>query len=131
MALHKREQQEAELKKIMGKDLGSSNPVFSPGAIAEMQKVFYLYTDAKERKIDIRDIVLTANSLGLDAKFNMAFHLLEDIAEAADGNTLDFETFIRELTHKIVRALRLRETPSTTWDAGEHSTCWTSIRTAS
>ena len=99
---NRKEQQEAELKKILAKDLGGQNPVFSPEAIASMQQVFYLYVDARQRKIDIRDILITAHSLGLDAKFDMAFHLLEDIADAAEGNTLDFETFIRELTDKIV-----------------------------
>jgi Ca2+-binding EF-hand superfamily protein len=122
---NKKDHMEAELKKILAKDIGSSNPVFSPGAIAEMQQVFYLYTDQRQRRADVRDILLTASSLGLDSKFEMAFHLLEDIHDATEGNALDFETFLRELTAKIVSAPTRRAAPSTRKGAGAPSTCWT------
>ena len=96
-----------------------------------MQNVFYLYTDLRDKKIDIRDIILTANSLGLDEKFNMAFHLLERVAESTDGNALDFETFVRELTNQVVRVHKDRATHSATLGGEGRSTCWISTATAS
>lgn len=90
----------------MAKDIGANNPVFSPGGIAEIQQVFYLYADARMRRADIRDIILTASTLGLDTKFEMAFRLLEEVHEATEGNPLDFETFLKELTLRIVHMLK-------------------------
>ena len=105
--------------------------MFSPGAIAEMQNVFYLYTDLRDKKIDIRDIILTASSLGLDEKFNMAYHLLERVAESTDGNALDFETFVRELTNQVVRVHKDRETHSAIRAGEGRSTCWITTTAAS
>ena len=96
-----------------------------------MQNVFYLYTDFRDKKIDIRDIILTANSLGLDEKFNMAFHLLERVAESTDGNALDFETFVRELTNQVVKVDKYRVTRSARRAGEGRSTCWITTTAAS
>ena len=96
-----------------------------------MQNVFYLYTDFRDKKIDIRDIILTAQSLGLDEKFNMAFHLLEKVAESTDGNSLDFETFLRELTNQVVRVHKVRATHSATRGGEGRSTYWITTAAAS
>ena len=125
---NKKEHAEQELKKIMAKDIGIKNPVFSPGAIAEMQQVFYLYVDARQRRADIRDIILTANSLGLDQDFEIAFRLLEDVYNDTEGNPLDFESFLRILTEKVVCACGGRVVRSVRMDGGGLSICWTRRR---
>ena len=102
MTLSKKEAQDKELKAILSKDIGANNPIFSPGHLSELYQVFSLYQDPRQRRTDIRDIILTASTLGLDTRFEIAFKLLEDINEASNGNALDFEGFVRALTEKIV-----------------------------
>ena len=102
MALTKKEVHDKDLKAILQKDIGANNPVFSPGHLEELHKVFSLYCDSRVRRTEIRDILYTANSLGLDDKFSLAMRILDEVNEANQGNALDFETFVRELTHKIV-----------------------------
>ena len=102
MTLSKKEAQEKELKTILSKDIGANNPIFSPGHLAEIYQVFSLYADPRQKRADIRDIILTATTLGLDSRFELALRVLEDINESANGNALDFEGFVKELTNKIV-----------------------------
>jgi Ca2+-binding EF-hand superfamily protein len=100
--LSKKEAQERDLKAILAKDIGASNPIFSPGHLAELHAVFSLFADNRQRRTDIRDILLTATELGLDTKYDMAIRVLTEINESANGNALDFESFVKELTNRIV-----------------------------
>lgn len=100
--LSKKEAQEKDLKAILAKDIGANNPIFSPGHLAELHAVFSLYADNRQRRTDIRDILLTASELGLDQKYDLAIRLLTEINESNNGNALDFEGFVRELTNRIV-----------------------------
>ena len=128
---NKKEHAEQELKKLLAKDIGGKNPIFSPGAIAEMQQVFYLYVDARQRRADVRDMIMTASGLGLDEGHEMAFKVLEEVYEDADGNPLDFETFLKAITDKIVVVWIGRVVPSARTDDGATSTCWTCRRRGS
>ena len=112
MALTKKELHDKDLKNILSKDIGANNPVFSQAHLEELHKVFTLYADARIRRTEIRDILYTANSLGLEDRFGIAMRVLEEINEANHGNALDFETFVRELTHKIVLYFIVREVHS-------------------
>ncbi len=49
----------------------------------------------------MRDILLTAQTLGLDQKYEFVYRLINEIDEANESNALDFEGFITELTKKI------------------------------
>jgi len=69
--------QEKELKNILAKDIGAKNPIFSPEHIAELHAVFSLYADPRQRRADVRDILLTASTLGLNVKYELVFRLLE------------------------------------------------------
>lgn len=100
--LSKKEAQEKDLKAILAKDIGSNNPIFSPGHLAELHAVFSLYADNRMRRTDVRDIILTATELGLDTNYEMALRLLQEITDANSGNSLDFEGFVKELTTRIV-----------------------------
>lgn len=102
MALSKKEQQEKDLKVIMVKEIGAKNPIFSPDHIAELYSMFSLYADPRQRRVDINDILMTAKSLGLDRKNELVYNALLSMAVDAGNHALDFETFLRELTAKIV-----------------------------
>ena len=86
----------------MAKDIGAKNPIFSPQHIEELYQVFSLYADPRQKRSDVRDILLTATTLGLDERFGMAMRVLTEIQEANEGHALDFEGFVKELTNKIV-----------------------------
>ena len=64
--------------------------------------MFSLYADPRQRRADIRDILMTAKTLGLDAKYEIVFRAMQEIAESVGGDALEFETFLRELTNKVV-----------------------------
>jgi hypothetical protein len=95
MTLNKREQQEKDLKAILSKDIGSKNPVFSTEFITDLHELFSLYADPRQRRADIRDILMTAKNLGLDSKNELVFRALVDISEGTGGDALDFETFLK------------------------------------
>jgi Ca2+-binding EF-hand superfamily protein len=100
--MSKREIQEKELKTVLGKDVSTKNPVFSPEHITELHALFSLYADPRQRRADIRDVLLTASTLGLDSKYEFVFRLLSEIHDSTHGAPLDFEQFLKELTARIV-----------------------------
>jgi len=106
--MSKKEIQEKDLKTILAKDIGAKNPIFSAEHIAELHAVFSLYADPRQRRADVRDILLTASTLGLDAKYELVFRLLHEIHEGTGGNALDFEGFLREVTNRIVTYVLFR-----------------------
>ena len=122
--LSKKEAQEKDLKAILAKDIGANNPIFSPGHLAELHAVFSLYSDSRQKRTDIRDILFTAHELGLEQKYDLALRVLQDINESNHGNALDFEGFVRELTNKIVRTDLFREILSARREEKALLTCW-------
>lgn len=103
MTISKKEVQEKDLKAILAKDIGSKNPVFSTDFITDLHAMFSLYADPRQRRADIRDILMTAKTLGLDTKFELVYRALEEICDAVGADALDFETFLKELTAKVVK----------------------------
>jgi len=93
--MSKREIQEKELKTVLGKDVATKNPVFSPDHITELHALFSLYADPRQRRADIRDVLMTAGTLGLDTKYEFVFRLLHEIHDATNGAPLDFEQFLK------------------------------------
>jgi hypothetical protein len=65
--------------------------------------MFSLYADPRQRRADIRDILMTAKTLGLDQKFEIVYRALEEVCESVGSDALDFETFLKELTAKVVQ----------------------------
>jgi len=93
--MSKREIQEKELKTILGKDVATKNPVFSPDHITELHALFSLYADPRQRRADIRDVLMTAGTLGLDTKYEFVFRLLHEVHDGTNGAPLDFEQFLK------------------------------------
>jgi Ca2+-binding EF-hand superfamily protein len=101
--MSKREIQEKELKAVLGKDIGAKNPVFTSDHISELHALFSLYADPRQRRADVRELLMTASTLGLEQKYQFVFRLLQEVNDSTHGNTLDFEQFLKELTLRIVK----------------------------
>ena len=99
--MSRKETQKKDLDAIMNKDIGKKNPIFTADSIAELHAMFSLYADPRQRRADIRDILMTAKTLGLD-RYELVYRVIEEIGDAYGGDPLDFETFLRELTTRIV-----------------------------
>lgn len=103
MTISRKEQNQKDLKAVLAKDIGSKNPVFSSDFISDLHAMFSLYADPRQRRADIRDILMTAKTLGLDTKFELVYKALEEICDSVGADALDFETFLKELTAKVVK----------------------------
>lgn len=77
--ISKKDQQARDLKAILEKPIGAKNPVFSTDFITELHEMFSLYADPRQRRADIRDILMTAKTLGLDQKFEIVYRALEEV----------------------------------------------------
>lgn len=99
----RKEAQEKELKTILQKDIVTKNPILTADHVTELFWLFNHYADPRQKRADVRDLLLTAKTLGLDTKYQFVAKMLEDIHEATEGNALDFEQFLKEITNKIVR----------------------------
>ena len=93
--MSKKEIQDKELKTVLGKEISTKNPVFSPEHITELHALFSLYADPRQRRADVRDMLMTASTLGLDAKYEFVFRVLQEVFDSTQGAPLDFEQFLR------------------------------------
>lgn len=93
--MSKKEIQDKELKTVLGKDIATKNPVFSPEHITELHALFSLYADPRQRRADVRDLLVTATTLGLDQKYDIVFRVIQDVNDGTNGAPLDFEQFLR------------------------------------
>jgi hypothetical protein len=60
-----------------------------------------LYADPRQRRADVKDILITAKTLGLDEKYDIVFRVLQEISESSH-DALNFEEFLKALTARIV-----------------------------
>lgn len=102
MTISRKEQQAKDLKAVLGAEIGAKNPVFSTDFISDLHAMFSLYADPRQRRADIRDILMTAKTLGLDTKFELVYKALEEVCDSVGADALDFETFLKLLTAKVV-----------------------------
>ncbi len=123
--MSKKEIQKKELATILAKDIGSKNPIFSTETIEELHSLFSIYADPRQRRADVRDLLITASTLGLDSKYEFVVRLLHEVQDSTHGNALDFEQFLKELTVRIVRFVLCREVPFLRRAGGLTSHCWT------
>ena len=61
---------------MLSKDIGAKNPIFSNQHIIELHALFSLYADPRQRRVDMKDLILTAKALGLDEKYEIVFRVL-------------------------------------------------------
>ena len=123
--MSKREIEDKELKEILTKDIVTKNPVLSPEHVAELHALFSLYADPRQRRADTRDLLQTAQTLGLDSKYELVFRLINDINDGTQGAALDFERFLKELTTRLVLFVLFREVLSMKKAEALTSRSWT------
>jgi hypothetical protein len=75
---------------VLGKDVATKNAVLSPEHIVELHALFSLYADPRQRRADVRELLQTAQTLGLDSKYELVFRLLADLNDSTHGAALDF-----------------------------------------
>ena len=60
----------------MAKPIGAKNPIFDAKFIEELHSMFSLYADPRQRRTEMRDLLLTAASLGLDKKYELVYRAI-------------------------------------------------------
>ena len=86
----------------MAKPIGAKNPIFDQKFIEELHSMFSLYADPRQRRAEMKDLLMTAATLGLDKKYELVYRAIHEIDESAQSQALDFEGFLTEITKKIV-----------------------------
>ena len=69
-----------DIQSILQKEISTKNPIFNTEHITELHALFSLYADPRQRRADIKDIVMAAKSLGLDEKFDIVFRVLVELS---------------------------------------------------
>jgi hypothetical protein len=85
------------------KEYVKNNPIFTVDHIIEFHDLFVLYSDPRTRRADVRDILTTAKTLGLDARYTIVFRALSDLVTEYNETEVDFDTFIKDLTERLVQ----------------------------
>ncbi|CAK65330.1 unnamed protein product (macronuclear) [Paramecium tetraurelia] len=98
--MSRRDQIEKDKQALLAKPWVKNHPIFTYDHIAEFYEMFVLYAEPRTKKADVRDILVTAKTLGLTDKFPIIAHALDDLASSYD-DAVDFETFISDLTAKL------------------------------
>jgi Ca2+-binding EF-hand superfamily protein len=86
----------------MAKPIGAKNPIFDQKFIEELHSMFSLYADPRQRRAEMKDLLMTASTLGLDKKYELVYRAIHEIDESVQSQALDFEGFLTEITKKIV-----------------------------
>ncbi len=86
----------------MAKPIGAKNPIFDQKFIEELHSMFSLYADPRQRRAEMKDLLMTASTLGLDKKYELVYRAIHEIDESVHSQALDFEGFLTEITKKIV-----------------------------
>lgn len=64
--------------------------------------MFKLLADYRTNKIYLSEILQTAQTLGIHEKYKIVYRCLERFQEDIGDEPIDFETFVKELTQRIV-----------------------------
>ena len=98
--MSKKEIQAKDLQTVLTKEIVTKNPIFSSDAVAEIHALFSFYADPRQRRVDVKDILMTASTLGLDKSYDIVFRVLQEVSDS--GDALNFEEFLKALTARIV-----------------------------
>ena len=67
--------------------------------------MFKLLADYRTNKIYLSEVLQTAQTLGIHEKYVIVYKCLERFQEEISDEAIDFETFVKELTKRIVNPL--------------------------
>jgi len=88
--MSKKDIQQKDLQAVLSKDIGRQNPIFSNQHIEELHNLFSLYADPRQRRADVKDLLMTAKTLGLDERYDIVFRTLIEVSEGL-GEAVTFE----------------------------------------
>ncbi len=88
--MSKKEIQVKDLQAVLQKEISTKNPIFTSEHITELHALFSLYADPRQRRVDVKVILMTAKTLGLDAKYDIVFRVLHEVSDQS-GDALNFE----------------------------------------
>jgi hypothetical protein len=100
--MSRKEIQAKDLQAVLQKDIATKNPIFANDSVTELHSLFSLYADPRQRRVDIKDILMTAKTLGLDERYDIVFRVLVEVSESS-GDALNFEEFLKAITARIVK----------------------------
>ena len=80
-----------DLNALLNQDFGKNTSIFTPDHVSELQGLFTHYADPRQKRADVRDVLLTAKTLGLDEKYELVYRLLGDIHTSTNGAPLNFQ----------------------------------------
>jgi len=100
-----------ELNAVLAKEICTKNPIFTSQHITELHALFSLYADPRQRRVDLKDVLMTAKTLGLDEKYDIVFRVLLEITESTN-DAINFEDFLKALTPRIVILVLFRDAHS-------------------
>ena len=92
-----------EKNAIFQKDWVKNNTAFTNDQIEDFYELFKLLADPKNNKIFVDEILQTAKTLGIDSKYGLVYKVLEKFQNETGDQGVDFETFVKELTKRVVR----------------------------
>jgi Ca2+-binding EF-hand superfamily protein len=99
-----------DLSAVLAKEIATKNPIFSNEHVIELHALFSLYADPRQRRADLKDVLMTARTLGLDEKYDIVFRVLQEVAESS-GDAVNFEEFLKALTARIVISIFISGKP--------------------
>lgn len=79
-ASNRKELIQKEKKTLFAKDIVTKNPIFTLEHIEEFYSLFNLYAD-NTRKVDVKDMLNTARTLGFDRKYKLIYEGLIKVSE--------------------------------------------------
>ncbi len=82
-----------------------NNIVFTNEHISDFYDMFKLLADYRSNKIYLSEVLQTAQTLGVHEKYKIVYKCLERFQEEIGDEPIDFETFVKELTKRIVKNL--------------------------
>ena len=79
--------------------------MFTNEHIGDFYDMFKLLADYRTNKIYLSEVLQTAQTLGIHEKYVIVYKCLERFQEEISDEAIDFETFVKELTKRIVNPL--------------------------
>jgi hypothetical protein len=81
ITLNRKDQLEKDKKTIFAKDIVIKNRIFIQQHIEELYELFVLYADNHTHRADLKDIISTAKSVGMDIKYRIIYDPLCDVVQ--------------------------------------------------
>lgn len=92
---------------MVTQELIKNNPVFTPEQCDDLIDIFTTFVHPKTKVFQLDDLISTMNTIKQGEAHEIILRILEGIYKEFPGNTLNFDSFLTELTKRIVELVRL------------------------